>query len=468
MVQLLANRPPETTSSDKSEALLSSLLACPELQASVHALLKGLMARAGANRAALSWYEHGHARLALQLQAQGDGRVGLDPAAAARAEELSAAMEESIDQGVTLVAGAASAPGVWVTLAHRQCLAGRPGSMITTPLPGADAPLGAITLQWAGLPPTTAPAELERLAVELAPWLAMQRQAQQPWHWHARRALLAQQQAWTQGDGRRKLWVAGAVGLLALAALPLPDHVGANARVEGAQQRVLVAPTDGFIKATHAHPGDQVKANQLLADLAEQDLKIERDKWQSQIAQQDNAYASAMTKADRAEAALSLSRLEEAQAQLALVDEQLVRSQLRAPFDGVLIQGDLSQSIGAPVKQGDALMTVASTQRYRVILDVEEQDIARIKIGQNGQIRLSALPWDAVSLRVQRITPLAQARDGRQIYEVQAEFTQAPPEGLRPGLMGHAKVQVAYRPVLWGWVSPLVDRVALAIWSWWG
>ncbi len=462
----------------EDEALLCDLIACPDLQATINTLLRALMKHTGAEHAALAWWVDQHAEPALQLVADGQGLVHPDPGAQQKTSTLAAAMEEAIDQGVTLHLGPGPAqPRDWVTLAHRLHLQSHasPGaqrgsgdSIVTTPLPGAQAPLGAITLQWRNPPDASAINWLENVASRTAPWLALQRQALRPWHWHARQAFTHWHQAVRQGTGRRKLWGAASLAVVVLALVPLPDQVGASARIEGAQQRVLVAPTDGFIKATHAHPGDKVKAGQVLADLAEQDLKLERDKWQSQVAQQDNAYAGAMTRADRAEAALSLSRLEEAQAQMALIDEQLQRSQLRAPFDGILIQGDLSQSIGAPVKQGDAVMTVASTQRFRVVMDVEEQDIARIQIGQTGELKLSALPWDTVSLKVQRITPLAQAKDGRQVFEVQADFTQALPDGLRPGLMGHAKVQTGWRPVLWTWVRPLLDRLAMAAWSWLG
>ena len=472
MVSPLAVRPPPapTSPSSQDEALLSALLACADVQASLSTLLKALMARTCADRAALSWYEQQHADVALELMADGSSGTTQGTTSSNAASGLAAAMEEAIDQGVTLQCGADggdAGPG-WVTLAHRLHLHGRPGSIVTIPLPGSDAPLGAITLLWSTPPEHEVIGWLERTAHQVAPWLALQRQALRPWHWHVRQAFRRWRQCALQGNGRRKLWLGIGLALLILIFLPLPDQVGASARVEGAQQRVLVAPTDGFIKATHAHPGDKVKAGQVLADLAEQDLKLERDKWQSQAAQQDNAYASAMTKADRSEAAMSLSRLEEAQAQMALIDEQLQRSQLRAPFDGILIQGDLSQSIGAPVKQGDAVMTVASTQQFRVVMDVEEQDIARIHAGQDGELRLSALPWDTVALRVVRITPLAQAKEGRQVFEVQADFTQALPEGLRPGLMGHAKVRTGYRPLLWTWVRPLLDRLAMAAWSWLG
>ena len=59
-------------------------------------------------------------------------------------------------------------------------------------------------------------------------------------------------------------------------------------------QRVLVAPADGFLKRVHARPGDSVQAGQTLIELAEQDLQLEKIRWQSQRAQFENAFSAAM------------------------------------------------------------------------------------------------------------------------------------------------------------------------------
>ena len=65
-----------------------------------------------------------------------------------------------------------------------------------------------------------------------------------------------------------------------------------------------------------------------------------------------------MARADRSQLVISQARADEARAQLALVDEQLGRTRIEAPFDGVVIRGDLSQSLGSPVQRGDVLLTV--------------------------------------------------------------------------------------------------------------
>jgi biotin carboxyl carrier protein len=428
----------------------------------LQALAQGL----GASLAVLAWYDAGHTHIAHHW---GPG-LALTPALDA---VLTDALDEATDQGQCLQAGAPHADGPGVTralTAALRALQTTGGEAMSLPLPGADAPLGALFLAWA--PGTQAPTHtadtLSHAAEHMAPLLSLQRLALRPWHWHAKQAAQAQWRRWRHpADARTRRWRLGMALLAAVAlALPWPHKLGGQARIEGLEQRVIAAPSDGFIKAAHALPGDHVKQGAVLLDLVEQDLKLEREKWLSQVSQFDNAYAAAMTRGDRAEASIGLSKLEEAQAQLALVDQQLQRSQLKAPFDGMVIQGDLSQSIGAPVKQGDALMTVASENGHRLIIDIDEGDIGLIQAGQHGQMALSALPWQTLPFTVRRITPQATTRDGRNVYEVEAAFDEALPPGTRPGLMGPAKVQVGHTPLAWSWLRPLVDKARLWLWAW--
>jgi biotin carboxyl carrier protein len=458
----------------------------------VQRLLAGLAAQWGARRIGWTWWTRGRAELSATW---GDWASLGD----ARLRRCEAALDEAVDQGVALSWPPTSEAfeARWVTLAQQQLVASdhdanaagmrgmpqRGGAepagveppqplVFTVPLPGGPTPLGAVCLEWApGQGPSPdALRALEAAIVQVAPLLRWQQAAQWPWHRHLRRAV----RAWwhrlsDHGAPRRQRLLIGAIALaVAALVLPLQDQVTGRARIEGAQQRVLVAPSDGFLQAALVHPGDRVKAGQTLADLAQQDLQRERDKWTSQLAQHESGYVGAMARADRADAGLSLARAQEAEAQLALVEDQLQRTRLTAPFDGVVIQGDLSQSIGAPVKQGDALLTVASLARFRVVVEVDETDVAHVRAGQHGTLALSALPWDTLSLRVVRIVPLAQAKDGRNVFEVHAEFTEPVPAGVRPGLLGHARLDTGRGP--WGWnlIRPIVERLRLALWAGWG
>jgi hypothetical protein len=87
-----------------------------------------------------------------------------------------------------------------------------------------------------------------------------------------------------------------------------------------------------------------------------------------------------------------------------------------APFDGSVVIGDLSQSIGAPVERGQVLFEVAPLADYRVVLQVDERDVTDVVVGQRGELLLTAWPADAVPFTVETITPVSTAREGHNYF----------------------------------------------------
>jgi multidrug efflux pump subunit AcrA (membrane-fusion protein) len=272
------------------------------------------------------------------------------------------------------------------------------------------------------------------------------------------------------GPGNRALKIgvgSALVALIAAAFIPGDYRVSAPARLEGAVQRIMVAPGDGYLKQAYVRPGDRVKAGQLLAELADEDLKLEQRKAQSALAQLESSYGAALMKQDRTEVGIMFAKLEEARTQLDLVNIQLQRVKLTAPFDGVVITGDLTQTLGAPVKKGDSLMTMAPEHDFRVIVEVDERDIGDVHAGQPGSLALTALPGDASTLEVDRITPVATAGPGRNYFEVEAKLKVKNAE-LRPGLMGVAKIEAGSRSLLWILTHRVYGWLRLMVWSWIG
>ena len=144
--------------------------------------------------------------------------------------------------------------------------------------------------------------------------------------------------------------------------------------VDDAGRDVLAAPVDGFLRQTRVRPGDSVKQGDVLVELADQDLLLEKKRWESELARHQNNFSLALGKSDRGQFAVNFARAAEAKAQLELVESQLARAQVVSPIDGLVIQGDLTQMVGAPVKRGDTLLTVAPRDQYRIIVEVDERD----------------------------------------------------------------------------------------------
>jgi multidrug resistance efflux pump len=378
------------------------------------------------------------------------------------ADALRAAAHESLDQLQSVAwPPLSTGPMQQLALAQRE-LAGA-GQACTIPVIASDRPVGALTLE-RGPQPAFTPAEIslcEHVAAFAGPVLAMKRDLQAPWYVRARAAWREQLAA---GGRRRTAWAAGALAALALLAAPLPWRATGPARLEGSVQRAVVAAADGFLQQTSVRPGDRISAGQALAQLSSQDLELERRRRESELRQHENAYRAAQARNDRVQMVVSQARAGEAQALLTLAETQLQRSQLTAPFDGVVIKGDLTQSLGAPVQKGEVLMVLAPSDGFRLVVEVDETDIAAVRPGQRGELALAAQPERPLRFSVSRIVPMAVAADGRNYFEVEGVLDEQAPD-LRPGLTGVAKVQVGRRAL----ASLLLHRplawLRLSIWS---
>lgn len=401
----------------------------------------------------------------------GSGPIGNSEAFA----EIEAAMEEAVDQASTILYPPAKDAKARVVLAHAALAKSTQGSILTVPLVVGDEMAGAITLE--------GPAEagfnddeqalLEHLIALLAPLLILKRRAEET-AWQRGRGEMARLcgQLRAPGVNRVKLLAGGLVGvLLLITVVPVPHRVTAPARVEGEVQRVLASPGDGFLQQVFARPGDEVRQDQPLIELAQHDLLLEQRKWQSELAQHEKAFGAAMAKGDRTQLAVSMARMHEAQAQLGLVQQHLARSSLVAPFDGVVTEGELAQSLGSPVKKGQVLMTVAPRGRYRIVVEVDESDIAYVHPGQEGSLAPTAWPGDGQAFVVSRITPVATTIEARNVFEVEGRMEERQPaatdtESLRPGMKGVAKISVGYRTLGWIFLHRPVNWLRLNFWRW--
>src|SRR5262249_28063155 len=131
-------------------------------------------------------------------------------------------------------------------------------------------------------------------------------------------------------------------------------------------------------------------------------------------------------------------QIRQIESQLALAEEKLARASIAAPFDGIIVSGDLSQLIGSPVEKGKTLFEIAPLDAYRLIIQVGERDVRYISPEQRGLVTFAGMPGDPLSLILSKITPVTVAEDGRNAFRVEARLTELGPS-LRPGMEGVAK-----------------------------
>ncbi|MXU66700.1 efflux RND transporter periplasmic adaptor subunit [Oceanomicrobium pacificus] len=426
------------------------------------AAVTDLSTRFGCERVSLGFRRRKHSRLAaISHSAQFSRNMGL-------VRDLAETMDEAIDQRSAVLFPPPADDPAYVTRAA-EVLARDDGvsHVFTVPLYVRDAFIGAMVFERpADAPFTQRDLDiLEAVVTVLAPVLDEKRRNDR---W------LVTKTAVTLRNQLVKLFGPAYLGrkllLLGLAALCVffwfaraPYTVSADAIVQGAVQRSISAGFDGFIAAAPVRPGDTVREGALLVQLDDRDLVLDRLRLVTERQRREIEYDRALADRDRAEARILATQIEQADAQLRLVDEQIARTRLTAPFDGLVLEGDLSQAIGASVARGEPLMTVAPLDDFRIQLAVPEGQIADIMPGQTGQLRLTAYPDRAFTVEVEAITPVAEYGDGQTRFRVDATLVGA--GALRPGLEGVARIEVEDRRLIRIWTDPIIDWFRLKLWQ---
>lgn len=271
------------------------------------------------------------------------------------------------------------------------------------------------------------------------------------------------------GPGHMTIKLVGAVLLMLIIFFIFAKgeyRVTAKTAIEGAVQRAVTAPFDGYIYEAYVQAGDTVAEGEIMCRLDDRDLHLELVRWTSQRQQHVRQYREAMAEGNRANMKIMGEQVNQSKAQIALINEQISRATMRAPFAAVVVSGDLSQSLGSPVERGQVLFEVAPLHGYRVKLQVDEHDISYISAGQNGKLVLNALPQTDFTINVKKVTPVTRAEEGLNYFQVEADLEQAS-NHIRPGMEGYSKVNVGERKLIWIWTHDLIDWVRLWMWSWW-
>jgi RND family efflux transporter MFP subunit len=119
-------------------------------------------------------------------------------------------------------------------------------------------------------------------------------------------------------------------------------------------------------------------------------------------------------------------------------------NQLVAPADGTVLRrdGELGQFIAA----GQTVLTLACCAPLRVSAEVDEEDIARVAVGQKVIMRTDALPKRLFDGEVAEITPKGDPVS--RSYRVRIRFVDAPASNaapLRAGMTMDANLVVSRR-----------------------
>jgi len=163
---------------------------------------------------------------------------------------------------------------------------------------------------------------------------------------------------------------------------------------------------------------------------------------------------------------MTAAQMQQTQAQLALTEEKLARSQIVAPIDGIIVKGDLTQLLGAPVEKGKVLFEITPLNDFRLALQIDDRDIGYVQAGQDGALMLTGMPLQRFPFTVTKVTPIATPEDGRNFFRVEGRLAPEHEAALRPGMEGIAKVHAGTRSLAWIWSHDVIEWLRLALWRW--
>ena len=261
------------------------------------------------------------------------------------------------------------------------------------------------------------------------------------------------------------------IGLAVIALLALSffwkatDYVRAPATLRTVETRQISAPFTSYISEVYVTPGDLVRKGELLFTLDDRDLLLEELTLFNAAKQLESEYREAQAAFDSVGQSIKEAQIDQNTARLELVRRQLELAKITAPFDGRILSGDLTQSVGAAVDRGDGLMALAMNDFFQVILEVQANRIDEINAELIGDLVLQSMPEQTFTFEIDRVTPVAKYKGGRTFYNVYASFAVAD-ENWRAGMEGVGKIDMGENRFLFLLTRDMLNWIRMQIWRW--
>jgi RND family efflux transporter MFP subunit len=185
--------------------------------------------------------------------------------------------------------------------------------------------------------------------------------------------------------------------------------------------------------------GRAVKKGEVLARLDDSDLRAQlrelkaREEFAKREMERVNELVSRGV-ATRQAFERASSDLQQIQALVTMQEERLADYVIVAPMDGIVLRRD--GEVGEVVEAGQVLFRVGAPKPLRVIAEVNEEDIPRVKVGQTALLRTDAFPGQRLQGTVTEITPMGDVVT--KTYRIRIALPDDSP--LLPGMSVEANV----------------------------
>jgi HlyD family secretion protein len=248
---------------------------------------------------------------------------------------------------------------------------------------------------------------------------------------------------------------------------PLERIVVASGTIEP-EHLVEVRPkVSGIVERFQVDAGDRVQAGQVIAEIDRetleaavrearavvQEARVERDHAGVELDRRVDLFRRGVESQDaldrdRAAHASADARLQRTQATLERLEQELAYATITAPIDGVVLRRELNPGAAvasvASVTGGTILMTIADTSQMHLLGTVDENEIARVKVGMEARIRTDAYPGRVFPGRVRKIASLGDRKENVTSFKVEVTVLDGVDQ-LWPRMSGDADIVAEVR-----------------------
>lgn len=241
-------------------------------------------------------------------------------------------------------------------------------------------------------------------------------------------------------DDKTKSSALPTVQVQRLATMPRAASVTVRGRTQALHSVDVKAEIDGVVQALHFEKGDFVKAGQVLCELKTNDRAAKVDQSKAQVAETEEKYNADVALAKQGYLAKTLlaeseTALEAARAAERTNEIDLARTQIRAPFDGLV--DDRYVNVGDLMHDGDKCAMLIAPQPFLAVGAVSEHDVGSIKIGDPATATL--VTGETVQGRVRFVSD--HADPGTRTFRIEVELPN-PYAKLRDGVSADIHIPV--------------------------
>ena len=275
----------------------------------------------------------------------------------------------------------------------------------------------------------------------------------------------------TVGNRLRRLHLRIKLALIGLAAIAvtwlafgsLPYHVTVPAKITSSGRRILSSPRDGTLADVFVKPGDMVHSGQILAELDTHDDQLSKAELDAELIAVEAEIDVAIGEHDSGKIRVLRARRDGIEANASILARRIADAQIRAPHNGILLDGDLSERIGSRLSVGDPLFEVARWDRCQLRMDISEEHVIPAQHASAVSFVTIARPRDVFATENFHLAPASVVRGGKNVFPADADILISVDE-LPPGIEGFATLELGDRNALWVLSHRLTDWIRVNLW----